>query len=316
MDILCSKGVISLINLWTKESDDQLIEMNSKGLSLKTMASRLGRTENAVRLRVKHLGQKLNVKGRRWTKDETAEFVLNWRDETMNNDALVRKHNRTWHALQEKAVAMKLGPRPYNSCYLSIQDVCNEMNVSSDRVYRWIKFGLRTRKGGSKRRKYLISCEDLLHFLEEHKSWFLATKIDTCLFCGERGEPDWLAKKRLYDKKHDRSKHQMMWTNAEDSKLYQMFNNGVSLQDLAREFHRSQSAIRTHLYVIGCEIKRPDVYTDEELDILRKYSDYKTLAELSVMLHGRTVKGIEYKCKILKIPYHFSKQQCKPMDDS
>ena len=304
------------MNIWSKECDEQLLEMNDKGLSLKTMAARLGRTENAVRLRVKHLGCVLNVKGRRWTEREETMFIEDWRDETMNNDALVRRHNRTWHALQEKAVAMKLGPRPYNSCFLSIQDVCSEMQVSSDRVYRWIKCGLKTRKGGSKRRKYLISCEDLLDFLEKHQSWFLATKVDIYLFCGcsEHGEPDWLAKKRVYDTKHDRSKHQMAWSNAEDARLYQMFNNGASLQDLALEFHRSESAIRTHLYVIGCEIKRPDVYTEEELAILRDYSDYKTLKELAEMLGGRTVKGIEYKCKTMKLPYHFSKRQCKQME--
>lgn len=301
------------MNNWTKESEERLLKMNAKGLSLKTMANRLGRTENAVRLRIKHLGSSLNVKGRRWTKEEEEDFVKNWRDESMNNEALVRKHNRTWHALQEKAVSMKLGSRPYNSCYLSIQDVCSEMNVSSDRVYRWIRYGLRTHKGGSKRRKYLISSDDLLDFLQKHPSWFLATKVDTCLFCGERGEPDWLIHKREYDKLHDRSNHQMVWSNAEDAKLFQMFNDGVSFQDLAAEFHRSVSAIRTHLYVIGCEIKRQDVYTDEELDILRKYSDYMTLDELVDMLEGRTAKGIEYKCKMLKLPYHFSKHQCKDL---
>lgn len=308
------KGAILQMNNWTPEQDKLLEDMNSKGLSLKTMAARLNRTENAVRLRVKHLGFSLNVRGRRWTKEEEANFRLNWLDETMNNDALVRRHNRTWHALQEKAVSMKLGPRPYNSCYLSIRDICSEMQVSSDRVYRWIKFGLKTHKGGSKRRKYLVSADDLLAFLKEHSTWFLASKVDTCLFCSDRGEPKWLLDKRSFDRKHDRSRHQLIWSNQEDAKLYQMFNSGATIEELAMVFQRSYSAIRTHLYVIGCEIKRTDVYTDEELDILKKYSDTKTLYELASMLKGRSVKGIEYKCKMLKLPYHFSKTQCKSED--
>lgn len=296
------------MKLWSKAEDAELYAMNSKGLSLKTMAKRLDRTENAVRLRAKHIGLKLNIKGRHWTPEEEAEFAANWCNEMLNNDALIRKHNRTWHALQEKAVSMKLGPRQHNSLYLTIQDICREMHVSSDRVYRWISYGLPTHKGGSKRRKYLIDAEELLSFLEQHQSWFLATSISRCLFCEE---PQWLKDKRVYDKLFDRSNHQLEWTRDEDFKLQQMYHRGATMEDLAKEFRRSVSAIRTHLYVIGCEIKRKDTYTDRELAILRKYSDTHTIAELAAMLPNRTEKGIEYKCKMLKIPYHFSKSHCK-----
>lgn len=296
------------MNVWSKEQDELLVQMNTKGLSLKTMAKRLERTENAVRLRAKHIGLKLNIKGRRWTPEEEKMFAENWRDETINNESLVRKHNRTWHALQEKAVSMKLGPRQHNSLFLTIQDVCAEMQVSSDRVYRWIQYGLPTHKGESKRRKYLIDANELLDFLEQHQSWFLATNVSECLFCEE---PQWLKDKRAYDKKHDRSKHQIEWTNDEDAELQRMYYKNVSIPDLAQYFHRSESAVRTHLYVIGCEVKRKDTYNQHELDILRKYSDTHTIEELTGMLPGRSAKGIEYKCKMMKIPYHFSKSHCK-----
>lgn len=301
------------MNVWTKAEDDELYSMNDKGLSLKTMAKRLERTENAVRLRAKHIGLKLNIKGRRWTKEEVAEFIKNWCDETVNNDSLIRKHNRTWHALQEKAVSLQLGPRKHNSLYLTIQNICDEMHVSSDRVYRWIAYGLPTHKGGSKRRKYLIDAKELLDFLEQHQSWFLATSVSRCLFCDE---PQWLKDKRVHDKEHDRSKHQIEWTNDEDAKLQQMYHRGATMLEMAKEFHRSETAVRTHLYVIGCEVKRKDTYTDDELGILRKYSDTHTIEELAEMLPKRTKKGIEYKCKMLKIPYHFSKSHCRSEKDA
>lgn len=297
------------MNVWSEEEDKLLRDMNNKGLALKTMAKRLGRTENAVRLRAKHVGLKLNIKGRRWTKAEEIEFARDWCDETINNDALTRKCNRTWHALQEKAVALKLGPRRHNSLYLTIQDICTEMQVSSDRVYRWIQYGLPTHKGGSKRRKYLIDVDELLAFLETHQSWFIATTVSKCLFCEE---PEWFKEKRIHDREHDRSNHQLEWTNDEDAKLQNMYHKGFSMADMAREFHRSESAVRTHLYVIGCEVKRKDTYTDKELDILRRYSDTHTIDELADMLPNRTKKGIEYKCKMMKIPYHFSKAHCRP----
>lgn len=299
-----------MLKTWTKEDDELLKSMNARGLSLKTMAKRLERTENAVRLRAKHTGIRLNIKGRRWTEEELKQFEDDWLDETINNDALVRKHNRTWHALQEKAVAMKLGPRVFDSRYLTVQDVCEEMGVSNDRVYRWVACGLPTHKSGSRRRKYLIDSDELLKFLEQHQSWFQASTISKYIF-GE--EPEWLVEKRKKDRLHNRSRYQQEWTNEEDRKLQTLYKRGASLLELADEFHRSESAVRTHLYVIGCEIKRKDVYTEREIETLRKLSDYYTLTELAAMLPGRTAKGIEYKCKMLKIPYHFAKENCKKL---
>lgn len=300
-----------MLKSWKPEDDAMLLSMNQKGLSLKTMAKRLNRTENAVRLRAKHKGIKLNIKGRRWTEEEEQKFAEDWQNETINNDTLVRKHNRTWHALQEKAVMMKLGPRVFDSRYLTIQDVCEEMKVSNDRVYRWISHGLPTHKSGSRRRKYLIDSDELLQFLEKHQSWFQASTISKYIF-GE--EPDWLVEKRKKDRLHNRNRRQREWTNDEDRRLQMLHKRGASLSELADEFHRSESAVRTHLYVIGCEIKRKDVYTDHEIKILTEYSDYYTLKELEDMLPGRTAKGIEYKCKMLKLPYHFAKENCKSPD--
>ena len=64
-----------MLKSWKPEDDAMLLSMNQKGLSLKTMAKRLDRTENAVRLRAKHKGIKLNIKGRRWTEEEERRFA-------------------------------------------------------------------------------------------------------------------------------------------------------------------------------------------------------------------------------------------------
>lgn len=297
---------------WTPEEDAVLLQMNKAKNTLKTMARKFNRTETAIRLRIIHLGDRPNVKGRKWTPEEEAVFKREWLDENIANSVLVRHHNRTWKALQEKAVAMKLGSRPHNFLYFTVQDIASEMKVSVDRVYRWIKYGLKARKGGDKRRKYLIDVEDLLAFLKTHQDLYQASCIDRCLFCDE---PDWLIEKRERDKAYDLSKNQVEWTNEEDKQLQSLYYAGWTLENLAAKFHRTEHAVRMHLYVIGCEISRPDTYSEEEVRILKQYCETHTIAELAKMLTGRTEKGIEYKCKALHIPYHFSKSRCKPLEN-
>ena len=296
------------MSVWTERDEKDLIELSGRKTSLSVIAKKLGRTKNAVQSKARRLGLTLNIKGRRWTAQEESDFVKHWCDGALTNDALIRKHNRTWNALQTKANLLKLGPRPFDACYLSVQDICFEMNVSKERVYRWIKHGLSTKSSNDNRRKYLIDCEDLLLFLEKHQSWFDASVVSNYLFINK---PKWLIDKQRCDKRKDCCRHQCEWTNEEDKRLQIMYQRGHSIKDMSKVFHRKESAIKTHLSVIGCKIQRPLAYTDDELKLLYAYSDIYTLSELCDMLPGRSIKGIEYKCKMLKISYHYSKQQCK-----
>mgnify|MGYP004672825061 CR=1 FL=1 len=292
---------------WTLEDDTILTEMAQKGVKLSKISKTLDRTENAIRLRCKKLGIKPMVRGRHWTKDEETQFIDEWSDEDVTNDYMVRKHKRTWHALQEKASELGLGGRPDNSQYVSVKEICEEMNVSSDRVYSWIKLGLKTRKANNYRSRYAIDIEDLLAFLKDHQNLFNAANVSIYLFSYE---PKWFTEKRKVDVYRDLSNHQMEWTNAADKMLLLMFERGISISEMAAHFKRSESAIITHLNVLGCSRKSPRAYTDAELSILYEYSDKKTLQELSEMLPGRSAKGLEYKCKALALPYHLSAARC------
>lgn len=294
---------------WSKEDEDRLIEMNAKRVSVSRMAKRLGRTETAIVLRLTKLGVQLNVKGRRWTKEEEQNFVQGWKNEALSNEALARRFNRSWHALQEKACAMDLGPRPHDFLYLTVQDICTEMQVSADRVYNWFNMGLKSHPGGSKRRKYLVDVDDLLAFLKAHPRLFNAARVSRCLFCDE---PDWFIKKRIADRELSNTRDQHEWTNEEDKQLYNLYKSGWSFADIAVKLHRTETAVRTHLYVIGCEIKHADTYTDDEIATLKKYSDMYTLSEMrEKFFPERTESGLEYKCKALNIPYHFNKSRCR-----
>jgi excisionase family DNA binding protein len=292
---------------WTAKDDDILIDMANRGRPLKKIALELGRTENATRLRSKKLGVRIMTKGRRWTDEETNDFIAEWQDEEVSNDTLVRRHKRTWHALQQRAVVLKLGPRNHDSYYLTVRDICDEMKVSSDRVYSWIRLGLKTHKSGQKRRHYLIDTDELLEFLEQHQDLFDASQVSNLLFIDE---PDWLKAKRKSDGSWNKDKHNLEWTDSEDRSLVMMNQYNKSVAYMAEHFHRTECAIISRLNVLGCERKKKNSYTDNEIKILCEYSDSKTLAELAEMLPGRTVKGLEYKCKCLGIPYHLSKKKC------
>lgn len=293
--------------LWTLEEDNILIEFAKKGVKLSKIADKLDRTENAVRLRCKRLGIQIMAKGRHWTKEEEEQFKEEWCSEDVSHDTLVRRHNRTWHALQEKAFSMGLGSRPQNTSYVTVMDICQEMNVSSDRVYAWIKLGLNVHKSNDKRTKYLIDTDELLVFLEHNQHLFDASEVSQFLFIQE---PEWLKNKRRKDGSIDISNKGTEWSFQDDKILVSLYEKGYSVEKLAQIFKRSEIAIITHLNILGVKRKRANEYSEEELKVLYEYSNEKTLKELATMLPGRTVKGLEYKCKSLGIPYHLSSRRC------
>ena len=294
--------------VWTQKDDARLMELVNKGWSTKRISKDLDRSEDAIRSRCNKLGCYLKGRGKKWRPQEIEEFKKDWVDEEMCSSALVRKYYRTMHGLTVMAVKLGLGERPQDSRYVSVQVVCEEMQVSSDRVYRWVKMGLKTHRSNNKRTKYLIDVNKLLTFLEEHNIPFNASKVSDLLFIDE---PDWLKQKRKDDFGKNESKSQMEWTNDEDARLIRLYKYGKSVKELAKEFKRTEGAIITHLNILGVERKKESSFTDKELDLLRRYSEYKTLQEIVEIMGRHTVKSLEYKCKELGVPYHLSKKMVK-----
>lgn len=294
--------------LWTAEDDAILTKLAAKGTKVSKIAKTLDRTENAIRLRCKKLDVRLMNRGRKWTQDEEALFIQEWYDEDISNNTLVKHHKRSWHALQEKACVLNLGGRPRNTSYLTVSDICKEMKVSSDRVYNWVKLGLKVHKAKDNRSRYLIDTDDLLIFLEHHQRLFDASIVSTFLFASE---PAWFREKRHADSLIDMSKNNIEWSNADDKQLVYLYNSGRSISQLSQVFKRSEKAIISRLNVLCIERKNPHAYSDDEIQVLMSYSDQKTVTELAEMLPGRTESGILYKCKALGLPYHLKTAYCK-----
>lgn len=206
---------------------------------------------------------------------------------------LMLRYNRTELALKDKASRLGLSVRPYDDEYLSVLDICNEMDVSEDRVLHWLRVGLKYRVI---KVKYLISQEDLLDFLRNNPDRYDASKISEYLFVDE---PDWLIQKRKDDYVFCTSKSHIEYTNEEDMKIERLFKQGKS----DKEMRRSESALKKHREILG--------YNLYEIEILKKNSRYLTVDELLELLPLRDKKSIKYKCNDLGLPYHTRKSRCE-----
>ena len=234
--------------LWTKEDIAKLRKMVNEGKSKEEMASYFGRTETAIEIKVNRLGLQIIRDGRNWLKKDLDLFTKDWYDGSISKYMLMKKYNRSYFSLRKKALELELGPRPHNEEYLSIREICEEMQVSHDRVSNWLKIGLNHKKNKSGKTKYLISQDDLLIFLENHQDMFDASLISEYLFVDE---PEWLKEKRQKDIKQYAKSNRLEYTNEEDKQLLSLFNMGKTDSEIAESLNRTECGIAYHRRVLG-----------------------------------------------------------------
>lgn len=290
---------------WTDSQLKELADMVDGGKTIEELVKHFNRTEQAIVIKVNRIGKKIQVGSREWTPDEDEKFKSEWSDGSLSIRAICKNHNRTWFGLRKRALVLNLGPRPYNTEYVSVTDICQEMHVSKDRVYNWFKLGLKKKKNRSGKTKYTVDTKDLLNFLESHPDHFDASKISEYLF---PEEPEWLIEKRKTDKDINIEKRRMEYTNEEDKVIEHMFCRGMSDKEIAERLHRTPNGIQCRRMILCITKNR---YMPYELEIIRKNSPYMTIQELSKLLPLRTARGIQSKCEQLGLEYHISKNECK-----
>lgn len=297
-------------NVWKEKDIIELRQLVNEGYTVKQLAEYFNRTEMAILLKVNRIGEQIKEPNRTWLPEEEEQFKKDWNDPELSIYRLRKKYNRTWFGLRKRALILKLGPRNYNDLYLSIETICEEMQVSRDRVSSWIKKGLKFKKNRSGKTRKVIDADDLLEFLEKHQDLFKADKISEYLFAEE---PQWLVDKRKEDAKIKDEKNRLPYTNTEDKIIQNMFMLGKTDEEIAERLHRTKEGIKSRRIILNL-VKRK--YQDYEIEILKKYSKYKTIEELAKMLPLRKPKGIMYKCEQLGLEYHTSQHKCKIMEDS
>lgn len=291
--------------LWTDNELKELKVLVESGKSRKYLANYFDRTETAIDLKVNRLGLQIQSKGRIWRQSEIKSFSNDWLDGSVSKNKLIKKYNRSFPALKKKAFELGLGARPHNDEFLSINEICDEMNVSNDRVSHWLKLGLKYRKNRSGKTKYLISQDDLLEFLKQHQDLFNASLISNYLFVTE---PNWLKEKRKKDAEFYATNLRNEYTDNDDKTIILLFKCGKSNKEIAVDMKRTENAIAERLRMLGYSRHH---WNDYEIDILKENSRFMTLKELSRLLPLRSEKGIINKCELLDLPYHLVKERCE-----
>lgn len=261
------------------------------------------RTRNALELKIKRLNLHIQDFNRKWTEKEIEDFTEDWYNLSRSMKSLSKKYNRSENALKQKAQKLGLGSRNPDN-YLTVKDISEYMQVSDDKVYRWLENGLKFKPGKGKI-KYLILQDDLLEFLKNNPDAYDASKISEYLFTTK---PDWMKEKSKCDVLFIPDKRQVEYTNVEDNMIVKFFKQGKSNAEIAKQLRRTECGIATRLNILGLSRASYNWY---EIEILKQYSDSKTVDELAAMLPLRTKEGIATKCKSLGLPYHYSAKKVR-----
>lgn len=291
--------------LWNKEDTLKLIDMVREGKTKEELAETFNRTPVAIEVKVSKLGLQLKRPCRTVHSDELEELRNDWKDGSLSMKQLQKKYNRTKNALKILAQRNHFGPRPYNDDFLSISDVCDFIGISKDAVRNWIKAGLPYKKSKSGRTTYLIDLDELQKFMKNNQDRFNATLVSEYLFYPE---PEWLKEKRRKDRESYPTSWHEEYTNEDDKKIEDMFKKGKSVSDIAKELKRTEHSIKDRLMILGYYLKK---WNDYEIEILKENSPYMTVKELTKLLPRRSEDGIAYRCEVLKLEYHISKERCK-----
>lgn len=244
-----------------------------------------------------------------WSTIDEDELEELWCNSTFSLNTLERKLDRSKESIKLKASRMGLGPRNVRSDLLSIAEVSKEMQVSKDRVYRWIKLGLKTKKVLAGRANNMVDVSDLLSFLEANKKLYDASIINKQLFIKE---PKWLKEKRKLDRSSSSReyKYYREWDNTEDKYLISLVKKGLTYKEIGDKIDRTAIAIENRVGILQIGYMNAMFWSGQEIKYLRENSKYMTVKEISLVL-DRTEKAIEWKCRDLNLEYHLSKDKCK-----
>lgn len=291
--------------LWTAQELILLEQLVDEGKQRKEIADILNRSEQAIEVKVNRMGKKLLRDCREWTNDEDKRLSQLWLDTSLSNKEIAKELNRSWYGVRKRSQVLCLGERPHKEEYITVPEICECMQVSGDRVYNWLKIGLKHKKNKSGKAKYLIDVDKLLVFLEKHQDYFRADLVSPYLFAIE---PEWFTTKRKEDARLNSAKRRVPWSEYDESRLKRLVERGKTDEEIAIELNRTVSGVACRRHKLGIS---QTIYSEKEINILKENSRYCTIQELQEMLPRRSAKSIMYKCESLGIPYHHVKNKCE-----
>ncbi len=197
-------SVMSDRKKWTDEEYKLLekLTMNDKKTP-KEIAEILGRTEDAIILKISRRGLQIQTNDKRfWTKEEETLLSDLWGTESF--ETIAKKLNRTVSSIKNKAFLLGLGSvieSNYNG--LTIKDISDLLDVNINTVsVGWIGLGLKYKvQKISKSKSYrYVEIKDLYEFLEANQNIWDSRNLEKNIL---GSEPEWLKEKRRLDREQN-----------------------------------------------------------------------------------------------------------------
>lgn len=165
----------------------------------KEIAEILGRTEDAIIIKINRRGLQIQTNDKRfWTKEEETLLSDLWGEESF--ETIAKKLNRTVSSIKNKAFLLGLGSvieNNYNG--LTIKDISDMLGVNINTVsVGWIGLGLKYKvQKISKSKSYrYVEIKDLYEFLEANQNIWDSRNLEKNIL---GAEPEWLKEKRKLD---------------------------------------------------------------------------------------------------------------------
>ena len=189
---------------WTAEEYkllEKLTMINKK--TPKEIAEILGRTEDAIIIKINRRGLQIQTNDKRfWTNEEETLLSDLWGTESF--ETIAKKLNRTVSSIKNKAFLLGLGSvieSNYNG--LTIKDISDLLGVNINTVsVGWIGLGLKYKvQKISKSKSYrYVEIKDLYEFLEKNQNIWDSRNLEKNTL---GAEPEWLKKKRKLDREQN-----------------------------------------------------------------------------------------------------------------
>ena len=291
-----SKGLeIPTSNVWTPEEIEKLRLLATK-YHYSKIAKLMNKTEKAVYLKARKLGITLIQDRKEWTKEEEKTLAELWG--TKSIEKIAKKMKRSVFSLKVKAGRMGLGPMIQNNYeFITVSDICELLQVKRDRVMTtWVHLGLNLQKHQvtKNRTYYVITLEDLKHFLENNQNeWDSRILEENILGI----EPEWLKEKRRKDIRENPTGYRK-WTEDEIKQAESLLKMGKSYLEIAKKIKRSELAVAYLLRGMGYSYSLPQYWKGKEVKYLRE--NYNEMTYLEIAKHlNRTPKAVAAKVEEL-----------------
>lgn len=188
------------------------------------------------------------MNGKLWGDDEIRYLEDNWSSKSIT--AIAKNLNRSVNGVKSKAYKIGLTRHIHQQEFITLLQLVDGLGLRSS--YSWMcdkfnRYKLPIVMKASIKKKYKsVYLDDFWKWAEKNKNILNFAKFEK----GNLGaEPDWVAEKRSADKKNpSKVSHNKPWTKYDDNLLIEKTKScKYTYKDLAREFNRTESAIKRRL---------------------------------------------------------------------